>query len=392
MLKKRIHFNNYASQNDKLLESLVRYVYLQTNVAMLSSLFCASVIFVGLYDPEKNNHILLIWAIFFVTVSVSRIMIATFYKYQHKYQLKIKLNVWRALHIIGACLGGISWGMVGIFLFYTNVEQQTLIILMLAGVTAGVVPLSAAIPTSAILFLVCSLLPLIILIPLLNSHIYLLFDFALSLYLGYTIILTIKAYRIIKNSIILQFNNDILLKDLAITNQKLEHAATHDPLTQVANRRLFLSYLEDIIHESQRNNKMFALYYIDLDHFKSANDNYGHKAGDYILISVIERLKNFLRKEDVIARLGGDELAIIIKNVNEKEVGIVAKKLCGLIAMPITMNDITLNVSASIGISMYPNNGENADILLQHSDDSMYYVKKHGGNNFRFSYNLAHSS
>ena len=218
---------------------------------------------------------------------------------------------------------------------------------------------------------------------------FILFDMALSLYLLYTIVLTIKIYKLIKNSIVLQFENNLLLTHLEISNKKLEHAATHDALTQVANRRLFIANLKKSIDIAKKNNKMLALFYIDLDNFKAANDRYGHQAGDRILIAAIERLKNYFRRDDHIARLGGDELAIIIENAkNKNEIEMIARDICHLIALPIEMDNITLHISASIGISIYPYDGQEIEMLLHRADEYMYSVKENGGNNFYFSKEL----
>ena len=166
-----------------------------------------------------------------------------------------------------------------------------------------------------------------------------------------------------------------------MTNKKLEHAATHDPLTKVANRTLFTSNLENAIKHASKNKKIVALLYIDLDHFKSVNDNYGHSVGDRLLISIVERLQQYLGKKDMITRLGGDELAIIIEDANnQQEVEAIAKQICKSIADPIEMNAIIFKTSASIGIAIYPDDGSNGDALLKCSDQNMYSAKKRGGN------------
>lgn len=375
--------SNYTDVNEnKVLLSLIAHVYMQTNVAMFASVFCATIIFIALFNSQTNNVKLLIWATFFLTVSALRIILSNGYSNDKFPQRKI--NFWRNLYIIGSLLGGISWGALGVYFFpEANAEQQILMILMLAGVTAGAVPFSAAVPSAAIVFLVSSLPPFIISIALLQNYTYLLFDMAVSLYLVYMIILTIRSYHLINNSVILKFENDALLSNLEISNKKLEYAATHDPLTQVANRRLFKFNFDTAIKHAQENKKLLALFYIDLDNFKFANDIYGHRTGDLVLITVIERLKESFYKEDIIARLGGDELAMIIENMtNRDEIETIARKICQLIAIPIVINDVHIKISASIGIGIYPFDGKDYDTLLRYSDKYMYYVKEHGGNNY----------
>jgi diguanylate cyclase (GGDEF)-like protein len=257
---------------------------------------------------------------------------------------------------------------------------------MVAGVTAGSITLSAAIPSAAVLFLFFSIFPLIVSLALLGNNTYLLFDIALILYLIYSIILTFRVYDTIKSSFHLQFENDDLLDSLEVSNIKLEHAATHDPLTHLANRRLFVINLRNAIYAAKEQNHHFALFFIDLDHFKAANDLYGHQAGDQVLLAVTDRLRNYFRKDDMIARLGGDELAIIIEHViNIHEIAVVAQKICRIIEDPIDINDTMLKISASIGISIFPFDGTNEEALLHNSDSCMYYVKENGGNNYHFT-------
>lgn len=371
-------------KNSKVLLSLLTHVYKQTNIAMVASIFCASVLFIGLYDTNLSNVTLWLWAIYFLGITFARIVLVQLFKAEKN--LASHLHYWRNLYIIGALLGGISWGLPGIFLLpQASAVQQTLMILMLAGVTAGAVPLAAAVPGAALAFLIASILPYILTIVTFKNNTYLLFDGALTLYLIYSIVLTLKTYKLIRQSIILKFENDLLLSSLELSNKKLEEAATHDPLTQVANRRLFAQNLEAALERARQQKKLMALLYVDLDHFKAINDTYGHHAGDHILVVVIERLKKYFNKADMIARLGGDELAVIIEDVIDRHhLEVIAIHICELIAKPIEMNHIALHISASVGISIYPYDGHDEEALIKSSDQSMYFAKQHGGNQFHF--------
>ncbi len=366
----------------KVSATLVEHVYTQTNTAMAAAAFCATVIFIGLFEVNGNNSRLYAWSGIFLTITIFRILLATSQKKQKSSEEKYVL--WRKLYILGSMLGGLSWGLLSIFMFpYVTPIHKMLIILMLAGVSAGAVPLSAAIPEAAICFLTLSLMPFIVSIALFNNKTYLLFDLAVTIYLMYCCILSLKTYYLIKNSITLTFENDILLNNLEISNRKLAQAATHDPLTQAANRSFFESNFKEAIKIARENKKIVALLYLDLDNFKKINDTYGHYTGDRILIIVIDRLKHFFGNKDSIARLGGDEIAIILENMNTmEEIEMIAHKLCELIAMPIHIDHLNLNISASIGISIYPYDGSDEESLMQCSDKRMYSVKETGGNNF----------
>ncbi|MDX1901915.1 MAG: diguanylate cyclase [Gammaproteobacteria bacterium] len=370
-------------ESRKVLSSLLKHVYMQGHLAIATSLFCAVIVFAGLFHFHHSNIPLYLWSLIYLIIAAFRMMIFSSYKINHQ---MFKLKTWYYLYILGSFLGGLSWGIVGMFLFSdATTVQQTLIILMIAGVTAGAVPLSAAIPSAAILFLLAAIVPMIYTIAQVDNRAYFLFDIAVPIYLGYNIILVTRTHQLIKNSILLKFENDTLLNNLEISNKKLSRAATHDPLTHVANRRLFEKTLIKSIRDARIQQAKLTLFYIDLDNFKFINDHYGHHAGDHVLLVVIGRLKNFFRKNDVIARIGGDELAVIIGSANEtNEIKSIAGRICQLIGMPIEFNQVKLTVTSSIGIAIYPNDGEDENVLLNAADRRMYIAKEQGGNSFYY--------
>jgi diguanylate cyclase (GGDEF)-like protein len=377
--------------SQKISPSLIDYVYMQIHTGLFASQFCATLVFLDLYSSDKNNFALTSWFIFFLTITIIRATLALLYK---KNRGQVSLPLWGNLYVFGSFLGGVSWGLLAVSIFYYATPiQQILIMLMLAGVTAGVVPLSAAMPKATITFLIFSLFPYIISIMFLKNSTYLLFDVALSIYLMYSIFLSLKVYQVIEKLFLLQFDNDALLKNLTdakkqleIINKNLEKIATHDPLTQVANRALFTINLDEAIRRACRNNKIIGLFYLDLDKFKSINDRYGHHIGDYVLLVIAKRLKNFLGSNEIIARLGGDEFTIIVENANNvDEIMNTAKMICESLSNTVRVNNINLNISASIGISIYPDDGTDSETLMRCADKTMYYVKTHGGNNFHLS-------
>ena len=157
----------------------------------------------------------------------------------------------------------------------------------------------------------------------------------------------------------------------------LEHLADHDTLTELANRRMLISYMTKAIAYSKRNNYTFSILYLDLDDFKPINDKYGHQYGDYVLKETARRLMSQFRKSDLITRVGGDEfiiLALDLKDLDNAQ--IVKNKIRKAIQEPMVFDGITFLVNASIGIALYPIDGETPDILIQKADQSMYAEKK----------------
>lgn len=158
---------------------------------------------------------------------------------------------------------------------------------------------------------------------------------------------------------------------------ELEQYANYDKLTGLPNRRLFFDRLERMLLESERNKQKFALLFIDLDGFKDINDNFGHKIGDEVLTIVGNRLFTCVRKSDTVARMGGDEFTVIIRNIdNSKSVIKLVEKIRSCIQEIIKIDDIACKVDSSIGMAIYPDDGLDSDALLKNADTAMYNLKR----------------
>ena len=167
--------------------------------------------------------------------------------------------------------------------------------------------------------------------------------------------------------------------------EQMNHLAYYDYLTELPNRRLFIDRLQQAMKEAHRSEKLVALLFLDLDHFKKVNDSMGHEAGDLLLKKAAQRLTNCLRESDTVARLGGDEFAFVMPSVNHlDDVIIVAKQIIKTISKPFLIQDTELFITASIGITLYPLDDDNADDLIRNSDTAMYHAKDKGRNNFQF--------
>ncbi len=174
--------------------------------------------------------------------------------------------------------------------------------------------------------------------------------------------------------------------DLKQSEQKLRYLAHHDPLTGVANRQLFNETFKELLTYGEQNNELVGLLYLDLDGFKPVNDNLGHDLGDLLLKAVAKRIKNCLRSSDVVARLGGDEFTVILPGIKQPTDGaIVAQKIGSTIAQTFMINGHSINVTASIGISVYPIDGDKPEILIKKADTAMYSAKKQGKNRHQSS-------
>lgn len=165
--------------------------------------------------------------------------------------------------------------------------------------------------------------------------------------------------------------------------ERLEYLAYYDGLTGLPNRHLFLDRLNMSLSHARRDRHMLAVIFIDLDQFKQINDSLGHKAGDEVLAGVAERMKDCLREGDTLARLGGDEFTAILPVITHPDAASnVARKFLECYAKPLSIDGQELRVTASIGISIFPDDGEDADSLLNRADIAMYRIKGTGRNGF----------
>jgi diguanylate cyclase (GGDEF)-like protein/PAS domain S-box-containing protein len=170
-----------------------------------------------------------------------------------------------------------------------------------------------------------------------------------------------------------------------LDEERIQYLATHDALTAIPNRVLFGRLLNFAIQHARRHQRKLAVMFIDLDRFKIINDTLGHHAGDKLLQSIAGRLKDSLRTSDVVARLGGDEFVVLLQEVHEsEEVAMVARKIISAVEQPILLENQECRVTASIGISMYPDDTDDEQALMKNADIAMYLAKEEGKNNFQF--------
>jgi diguanylate cyclase (GGDEF)-like protein len=164
--------------------------------------------------------------------------------------------------------------------------------------------------------------------------------------------------------------------------EKIKYIAHYDVLTDLPNRILLADRLSHAMVQCQRRNQSLAVAYLDLDGFKVANDTYGHDAGDGLLITVSQRMKEALRESDTLARIGGDEFTAVMVDLEKIEDSEpVLKRLLKAAAEPVTVGDAVVQVSASIGVSFFPKDDADAAQLIRNADQAMYVVAKRAGKN-----------
>jgi diguanylate cyclase (GGDEF)-like protein/PAS domain S-box-containing protein len=167
--------------------------------------------------------------------------------------------------------------------------------------------------------------------------------------------------------------------------EKLEYMAHYDILTGLPNRVFFYNKLAHAIAFAKREKSQLALLFLDIDGFKEVNDIYGHNIGDMVLQSIADRLRQCVRESDIVARIGGDEMTVILSKIAHRDdAAIVARKIIEACTPEFRIESISCSIGVSIGISIYPDDGKETESLLKKADIAMYQVKESGKNSFRF--------
>jgi diguanylate cyclase (GGDEF)-like protein/PAS domain S-box-containing protein len=175
------------------------------------------------------------------------------------------------------------------------------------------------------------------------------------------------------------------ISELKSAHRQLEQLANHDPLTQLPNRRLFDDRLECAIGRARRTGATMALLYLDLDGFKTVNDDHGHEVGDQLLKEATMRISKCLRSSDSLCRFGGDEFTLIAENaMGTEHASVVGNRILAALSAPFVISERSFTIGVSIGVAVYPVDGSTARELIGHADDAMYQAKKLGGNRQMF--------
>ncbi len=168
------------------------------------------------------------------------------------------------------------------------------------------------------------------------------------------------------------------------SEEQLRQMAHFDKLTGLPNRLLFFERLERAVVESNRSRSNFGLLFVDLDAFKAVNDNHGHKAGDGLLLMAGQRMSGCVRASDTVARMGGDEFCVIVRGVKSIDGPVtVAEKIISALSRPFDISGTTCQIGASVGIAIYPDDGDTVELLMTHADNAMYEAKRGGKNSWR---------
>lgn len=314
---------------------------------------------------------------FFMTSAIAIVLIIVSRHVLINNPTKHKLAIFLRLRIALGCLIGLMYALAVFLLPAENIEQGILFLLAIYLVSIAIAIFQySIIPTYYILFNFSIFLPLTVFLLYNPNEIS---TITVILLFSGTILFTSKGLKVSIseiNSIKVNINLQAEIAEHIITRQKLREMALYDNLTKVANRNLFEDSATASILNARKNGQKIALLFIDLNNFKQINDQFGHDIGDKILIETAESIRRNIRTSDLVARIGGDEFVVILENYNLSKIkaNLIESIQCSL-NKNIEIDGDIVELRASIGTSIYPDDGDNLLTLLKNADMRMYNQK-----------------
>jgi len=342
--------------------------------AIVGALFIVLVILKPTNTPDSA---ILIWLTLIAFFSMSTVFIEQFFR---KSELTIEnASRWVYARIIPSSLIGLIFGLTP-FLFaqYLSIQEEMFLFIILSAIVSVAVVGYTTMPYYYTLLNGVTMVPLTLyFLSFTDSTHYLLAVTSII----WQFLLISKGWKVSKSSIAGIALKEQLSDEIEhhkITKQQLHKLATHDVLTGLPNRRLLMDNLDSMIAMAHRYKLEIAILFIDLDGFKSVNDTYGHDSGDFLLKEVSNRFKHHIRESDTLARMGGDEFIFAFIEIGGKplDTEILANRILNSISEPILLpNSNTVQIGASIGIALFPGDGDNPENLIRMSDAAMYTSK-----------------
>jgi len=368
-----------SSQSDALLHSkelqlaIIESIEHRQLLGGVSTVLLALLIYFNSLNDESNISLHWVLAVFFVSLfkaaiyQCSKIGICT----------RLGLQQRNIIAIISAALTGILWSAPINFIDISSTAEFVMTTLIISGIMTGsinaylgqlrcVLCISTPISVSIVICLFTKISP--------TPYAAL---FSVMIFFSFIYLTCVYTRDSVHELLLAKHEKSLLINRLQDNQKSLSDLAKTDPLTGLPNRRLLAEQFEYLANDFRLNNEKFAVIFIDMNNFKLINDEYGHEVGDKALILLAETLRNAVRKSDFVARLGGDEFIVIAKSVNcNSEVDSVTRKISESLKITIDVKSHKIDISASIGSSIYPSNGNSLEALINAADASMYYDKQ----------------
>lgn len=350
----------------------VKWLYTYGSLNFIAALVTAVVLSVLLWGVSSAGA-LFVWLVLIVLVSAARFLLNL--KFTKADPDPEEMAGWGTRYVIGVLVAGIAWGCAGAFLFPVgSLQHQVFIAFALAGICASTVSVLAALRLGFLLFSMPAMLPLLYRLVLQGDY----NSFALALLiLLFLLGLTVAArqtHQAIENVLKLQLEN------LELTRE-LQYEATHDSLMGLVNQREFKRRFERLAASARANGSPYALVFLDLDYFKQVNDTAGHLAGDKLLREIGRLMKTKVRNRDTLARIGGDEFALLLEGCSKDQALRIAEMLHRTInTFRLDYEGKSYGVGVSIGITFTTDGSDTPPAMLKAADKACY-ASKEGGRN-----------
>lgn len=420
-------FKKYSQLDIDLLKKQVDPLFEATRSGGLANIFAVWIVYALVIDTYQQGNALLL-GITVTILSVVRILVSDEYLRKSNNKLKLFLHS----HLILTFVIGIAWGLFALMQSgQDDAAIRNMVYLIYFGMIAGsIATLSVWLP-AYIAYIAPQAICIFTVLAIQNNTLSLYMAIAFFVFIAIMISTSLKVNRSHKRELLLNLknreliddlNNEVLhrtrtqvlledskrdlkdkvkerTKELEVINdnllkeisekqkaeKSLEYIAYHDELTDLPNRNLLIDRINDSIETVRRSDQKLGILFLDLDRFKAINDSLGHNIGDKLIQEVARRLLKTLRKEDTISRNGGDEFVVVIKRMrNSNEAILIAQKIIESLTSIFEIDSHKIHIGASIGISVYPNDGVSAIELVRNADTAMFSAKKSGGNRLQF--------
>jgi diguanylate cyclase (GGDEF)-like protein len=417
--------DNYTQS--KLLEKQVEPLFKATLPGGLGNIFSGFLVYLLLIDTTHRENAL--WLCLSIAIiSIVRIFVSNHYLYKKKFSV----NSYLFTHVAMTLVIGITWGMFEFMLRNPDDGSlRSIVYLIFFGLLAGSITTLSTYKKAFLAYVIPQAIAIFSVFILLDTTINYYMAFGFFIFMSFMISTSFSINKSHKKEIELTLNNKQLITDLneevairekvqvelekhkyvleetvkdrtseledinvslekviekkELAEESLQYLAYHDELTGLPNRNLLVDRVGQSIKTSSRENQKMAILFLDLDRFKNINDSLGHNVGDMLLQEVSSRLFDTLRDRDTISRNGGDEFVIVLERLeNTSEAIYVAKKIINCLTETFEIQSHKIHLGASIGISIYPNDGDSPLILLRNADTAMYRAKQAGGNQLHF--------
>jgi diguanylate cyclase (GGDEF)-like protein len=357
----------------------IRILFAAIPSSLFTILVASSILSIAQWQVIDQQTIIY-W--FTITNLLSLLRLYLFQQFKRQQQEHLVESIWAQRAIVTSLASGVTWGAGGFLLFPEhNVVHQVFLAFVISGLCAGAITTLSAIILAARGFVILAALPLIIQFSISNTEFSVAMSIMSILFVAMILFSAQRLNQTIRESLEFRYQREL-------AEQTMHYQAQYDDLTNLPNRRLFLSTLRQEMAKAERHQRYGAVFFIDLDRFKAVNDSLGHAIGDELLIEVAQKIAARLRREDTVARLGGDEFVVLLPEVGIDPEGagthasMIADEIRRRFNSPFMIQGHEIHLTISVGIALFPGN-VSAEDLLKFADVAMYRAKSEGRDGVR---------